>query len=404
MRSSKLILSKYCLVVFLSLLASNCLGKNENYHRYWSDFYSLQLAIKKLTNNEVYLYALNGILSKETSHELRNDEGGDSYIELGGQKTDKLWNLSWYPSEKENLDYRARVRFKSTAWGNKSIYSVHRETISHWTGYMPRDFFNWLNQFARLSAEEIEFNKHKNTSPSFRFLCETFTCQTSEESLSTLLEFAFSETTESKFPSFYKRTGTRLEKTNFSVVISDLDHPEDHITISNNMKTLQFRFPIKPRKEFFRNPRSIQILSNITIKSFGVKFEIHDLRYRLNYYSQGNKDVLSGHFVDYESKKFTGNFLYFIPTGVIDFFIPGNIDEYLSDALTLLVYGTQGKGGSQFKAAYDRSGIRQKNTFTTYSEILQSRFSLFGADSQTNEYPSLDFFAQWENAILQDFK
>lgn len=116
----------------------------------------------------------------------------------------------------------------------------------------------------------------------------------------------------------------------------------------------------------------------------------------------GNKDVLSGKFINFESRKLTGNFLYFIPTGIIDFFIPGNIDEYLSNALTLLVYGTQGKGGAQFNAEYEKFPNYQRNRITSYSEIMQSRFSLFGADSNTKENSNSDFFLQWEHTILKD--
>jgi hypothetical protein len=387
---------------FIFLLLSGCLQKNESQYQFWKDFYSLQTGIKISSNNYNHLNALAGILSKEREKDFKSDENGNFYIDIAAQKTNDSWQILIYPSSYNRSDYYSHVTFTPTDWGDKEIYVVKRETKSHWNGYMPRDFFKWLNQFALLVNQHDEFLELKKKSPSFQFLCNTFACQTIEESKNILLEFAFSDATETKFPHFFEHMGSRLEKTKLEIRIYDQAHPEDQIIISNLGKVLQFRLPSNPRKEIFKNPNTIFISTNITIKSYGITFHLQDLLYRFKFQSNGNKDMLDGRFISFKSRKVTGHFLYFIPTGLIDIFIPGDIDQYLNDALTLLIHGTQGNGGSHFYANYIRDGKFQTNTIKTYSEILRNRFSLFGADSNHIEKPENDFFSQWEYHILKD--
>lgn len=392
--------NKFFLLLPLLLLCS-CLQMNDKQFRYWKDFYSLQSSIKSSINFSQYL-ALSGNLTKEREKDLKVNEEGNFYIEIGGKKNLENWNFQLYPAKYEKLDYHSKVIFTPAKWEDKEIYTIERETKSNWNGFFPKDFFSWLNLFSLSVVDHQKLLQLKNSLPSFVFLCNTFSCQTTEEAKSILLEFAFNEITESKFPNFAERFGNRLNKTQLEMRIFDEDHPEDQILISNQGKILQFRFPVSPRKEIFKNPRSLLVLTNITIKSYGVTLNIQEIKYRLHLISQKDKDELNGKFLSFKSRKFTGNFLYFIPTGVIDFFIPGNIDEYLSDALKLLIYGTQGKGGSQFKVIYKRIGNSQTNILTTYMESLRNRFSLFGADASQMDNPDQDFFTQWEKNLLLD--
>lgn len=394
--------NRRCFVIAL-LLFCGCIEKNEKQFQYWKDFYSLQSAIKSSTNFNQYL-ALSGNLTKEREKDLRVNEDGNFYIEIGGKRNLEGWNFNLYPTNLEKLDYHSISIFTPLKWEDKEIYTIERVTKSNWNGFFPRDFFSWLHQFSLSVVDHEKLVQLKNSLPSFIFLCNTFACQTTEEAKHILLEFAFNEKTESKFPNFAERLGNRLNKTQLEMRIFDEDHPEDEILISNQGKLLQFRFPVAPRKEIFKNPKSLLVSTNITIKSYGVTLNIQEIKYRLKLSSQKNEDVLSGKFISFKTRKFTGNFFYFIPTGVIDFFIPGNIDEYLSDALKLLIYGTQGKGGSQFKVTYKRNGNSQSNVLTTYMESLRNRFSLFGADASQMDNPDQDFFTQWEKNILLDLK
>ncbi|MCZ8154805.1 MAG: hypothetical protein O9264_01700 [Leptospira sp.] len=395
---------KVCFLLVISSSLHNCFNPNQDHYNFWKSYYSQQQAIRQSTKNYNHFVALTGAFSKERERDFKTDQNGHPYIELVGIEKKNEWQVVWYPEQKIHESFHAKVTFIPLLWETKEIYAVEREITSNWSGYQPRDFFNWLNQFSILTNKHSEFITLRESSPSFKFLCETFLCNSREEATHNILEFTFTDKTESKFPTFYQRAGGRLEKTHLDIRIWDTRFPKEKILISNQGKTLQFKFPINAKNDLFKNPKTIHINSNILIKSFGITFEIHDLLYELTLIQKGKEDILVGKFLNYGSKNLSGNFFYFIPTGFIDFFIPGNIEEYLNDALTLMVYGTQGKGGAQFRAIYNRNGSVQKNYIKSYSEIMRSRFSLFGADSNQMENPSADFFGQWESALLKDLK
>jgi len=384
------------------ILCVSCQKPNKENFEFWNSYHKFQTTLKDTTHNQYYLFALNGVISKEKLSDFKLDQNGNPFLELGGIFKNEQWILTWYPEKNTKYDYYNIVTFVPVNWDSKPIYQVQRQLTSNWNGFQPRHFFFWLNEFLLNLNDKNHYENLKNQIPSFKFLCETFACEFVTEGNYKILKFSFTENTKDKFPDFYKRFGSRLEKTNLIMKIFDKHFPEDVIFISNEKTTIKIQFKNQPRNAFFKHPKDIEIISNIKISSYGLQYEILGLKYNLNLKSMGNKDVLSGKFINFESRKLTGNFLYFIPTGIIDFFIPGNIDEYLSNALTLLVYGTQGKGGAQFKAEYEKFPNYQRNRITSYSEIMQSRFSLFGADSNTKENSKSDFFLQWEHAILKD--
>ncbi|WP_246051879.1 LIC10025 family lipoprotein [Leptospira idonii] len=399
--------SKLLRITFVCLLFfSACTKPNQNHYQFWKNYDSFQKSYRTHSSgNETYFSALAGLLSDEKEKELKRTESGNLYVELGGKQSGNgTWSLQWYPEQKGNYDYYARSEFSPKLWGEKEIYTVERSQISHWKGFLPRDYFVWLNEFAFIVNDPKSFEALKSKSQNLKFLCETMTCSLKQEGGSILLEFSIDDITKKKFPGFYNRTGVRLEKTKMTIDIWDKTNPEDKIKITNLGKTIQFHFPSHPRKQFFLKPGEIRFLGDIEIKSFGITAIISDLEYKLNYTSSANEDKLVGKYVRVGKKEITGRFLYFIPTGVIDFFIPGNIDEFFSDMMTLQVYGTQGRGGAGLQAVYSLQGNTQTNKITTYSEIMRKKFSLYGADDSQKANQDFDFYASWEEAMMKDFK
>jgi len=405
MPSLKTFYSRILLFSLLFISISFCKKPNDAQYQFWKNYDSLQRAIKSSTTNETYLTAQFGGFSQAKEKDLKKTDSGVFYLELGGKLSDSgKWAIDWYPEVTTGLDYFAKVEYTPKLWGQKEIYTVQRSQLSHWNGFLPRDFFLWLNEFVFIANDEPSYQNLKKTSSNLQFLCESMQCHIYDEADWVVLEFILNEDTEKKFPGFYHRTGSRLEKTKLTLEIWDKVHPEDRIHFSNQGKTLQFRLPSHPRKQFFQKPTEIHFLADIEIRSYGITAKIQDLEYNLQYQSLPNEDHLKGKFLKVGKKEITGNLLYIIPTGFLDFFIPGNINEYFSDMMTLLVNGTQGKGGSQLEAIYQRKGNIQTNKITTYSEIMRKKFSLFGNDNSQDAAQDFDFYASWEAAMLKDLK
>ncbi|MDF3821563.1 hypothetical protein P3G55_16785 [Leptospira sp. 96542] len=406
MRHSKKKFKFYILLLFfLSIYLVSCTNKNPKQFSFWSSYSKLQKAINGSTTNENLISALNGSLSKESENELETDADGNPYVTLAGNyDNNKNWNLKWNAQSSPNFDYNAKTKFTPKFWGKKEIYTVERNVTTKIKGYMPREFFQWLNEFSKIINQHENYQNLKNSSQNLKFLCSSMACNTHETAEWQILEFTLNEDTNAKFPGFFNRTGSRLEKTKFNIFIWDKQNPSHKLKISNVGKTIQFHFPVAPDNNYMLSPKELHFLGDIQIKSFGITVDLQNLEYKLKFKSVGDTDTFEGRFVRLGKKEISGRFLYFIPTGVVDFFIPGNLDEYFADVMTLLISGTQGNGGSHFKATFKKTNSGQLNQTYSYNEIMRKRFSLFGRDDSQKANQDFNFFSAWEEAMMKDLQ
>lgn len=383
----------------------NCLHKNLDQYQFWTGYDHLQKSIKTTAKNEVYLAALAGSLSDDNESQLLKNADGFPMVTLTGKKDqNQNWNMRWYEFDPKQYEYYANVTFTPKLWEEKEIYAVERKIIHKLNGYQPRDFFKWLNEFAIVVNDHNAYQTLKTDSKNLQFLCSVMSCHITETAEWHTLEFTLNDTTKAKFPGFYNRTGSRLEKTKLNITIWDKANPTHRMKITNQGKTLVFHFPVNPPKDYFLSPKEIHFLGDIEIRSFGITVKIDNLEYRLKTIFEKNSDTLHGNFLRIGKKEINGNFFYVIPQGLVNFFIPGNMNEYFDEFFTLLIQGTQGRGGSQIHAKFEKTKQGQLNTITTYNEIKRKKFSLFGNDDSQKASNDFDFFASWEEAMLGDLK
>ncbi|XDD46539.1 hypothetical protein AB3N60_00150 [Leptospira sp. WS39.C2] len=392
-------------ITFFNICLLNCLHKNIEQYQFWTGYDHLQKAIKSTAKNEIHFTALAGSLSEESESQLFKNADGFPIVTLTGRKDqNQNWTMRWNELEPKQYDYYANVTFTPKLWGDKEIYAVERKIIHKLSGYQPKDFFQWLNEFVLVVNDHNTYQNLKSSSKNLQFLCSVMACHITETAEWHTLEFTINETTKTKFPGFYQRSGSRLEKTKLNITIWDKTNPTHRLKITNQGKTLIFHFPVNPPKDYFLSPKEIHFLGDIEIRSFGITVKIDNLEYRLKTILENNSDTLHGNFIRIGKKEINGNFFYVIPQGLVNFFIPGNMDEYFDDFFTLLIHGTQGKGGSQIHAKFQRTKQGQVNTITTYNEIKRKKFSLFGNDDSQKASNDFDFYAAWEEAMLGDLK
>lgn len=398
-------IKKYLIWTFVFITVTNCFQKNESHYQFWKGYDHLQRSIKSTSKNEIFFAALAGSLSEENESQLQKTTEGFPFLSLHGSLDQQQnWNLHWNEPEPPKYDYLAKVTYIPKLWEEKEIYAVERKIIHKLKGYQPRDFFTWVHDFALAIDDHNAYQSLKSTSQNLQFLCDVMQCHVTENAEWHTLEFTINEETKAQFPGFYKRTGSRLEKTKLNLEIWDKFNPTHKLKITNQGKTIQFHFPIKPPKEYFLSPKEIHFLADIEIRSFGITAKIQNLEYKLKTTFDKQTDTLDGHFLRIGKKEISGNFFYVIPQGFVNFFIPGNMDEYFNDFFTLLIQGTQGRGGSQIHATFKKTEKGQINTITTYNETKRKRFSLFGGDDSQKASNDFDFFASWEDAMLKDLK
>lgn len=398
-------LENYLILTLILVSVSNCLQKNENYYQFWKGYDHLQRSIKSTAKNDVYFSALAGSLSEENESQLQKTTEGYPFLSLSGTvDNQKNWNLHWNEADPPKYDYLAKVTFTPKLWEDREIYAVERKIIHKLNGYQPRDFFKWFHDFALAVDDHNTYQSLKSSSENLQFLCSTMACHITENAEWHTLEFTINEDTKAKFPGFYQRTGSRLEKTKINLQVWDKGNPTHKFKITNQGRTVQFHFPVNPPSDYFSSPKEIRFLGDVEIRSFGITVKIDNLEYKLKTSFDKQTDTLDGQFVRIGKKEINGNFFYVIPQGFVNFFIPGNMDEYFNEFFTLLIQGTQGRGGSQIHATFKKTPSGQTNTITTYNETKRKRFSLFGGDDSQKASNDFDFFASWEEAMLKDLK
>ncbi len=383
----------------------NCLKESPEQYRFWKTYDNLQNSIQNSAPNPIVLRALYGNFQEDNEDLLRKTPEGNFEINIGAKSlSPSTWEVDWNPEPNVSFPYESKTTYSPIVWGEKPLYQVQRKVKSNWSGFFPSNFFQWLSDFHKVIVDENSFDRLKKSSNNLQFLCDTFLCDRKTIDNHTVFSVTFTENTKKKFPGFFKRSGGALEKAKLDISIVNTLNPKENIRIFNIDKTLSYQFPSEPMKSFFLDPANIEITSNIEINSFGIRVFIEKLVYRISLSKKDGLETLKGRFVSVQSQEITGRFLYFIPTGIVDFFIPGNLNQYLKDALTLLVYGTQGNGGNHFQATYQKTKTGQINHIQSYSEIQRKRFSLFGASNSDDEKGNFLFFSAWEEAMMKDLQ
>ncbi|MCW7480163.1 LIC10025 family lipoprotein [Leptospira kanakyensis] len=398
-------LENYLIITLILVSVSNCFQKNENYYQFWTGYDHLQRSIKSTAKNDVYFSALAGSLSEENESQFQKNAEGYPFLSLSGtMDKQQNWNLHWNDSDPSKFDFLAKVTFVPKLWEEREIYAVDRKIIHKLNGYQPRDFFKWFHDFALAINDHNAYQSLKSSSENLQFLCGAMACHVTENAEWHTLEFTINDETKQKFPGFYQRTGSRLEKTKLNLEVWDKGNPSHKFKVTNQGRTIQFHFPVNPASDYFLSPKEIRFLGDIEIKSFGITVKIQNLEYKLKTSFEKQTDTLDGQFVRIGKKEINGKFFYVIPQGFVNFMIPGNMDEYFDEFFTLLIQGTQGRGGSQIHATFKKTPSGQINTITTYNETKRKRFSLFGGDDSQKASNDFDFFASWEEAMLKDLK
>ncbi|MCG6162327.1 hypothetical protein LFX13_19105, partial [Leptospira bandrabouensis] len=99
-------------------------------------------------------------------------------------------------------------------------------------------------------------------------------------------------------------------------------------------------------------------------------------------------------------KKISGRFLQIFPPGVVNCFIPGNMEEYFDQLFLLLVQGSEGNGGNKFESESFRSGNTMKVILKSQAEIFRDRFSPFRSSNEKDDEPS--FWEMLQKILIED--
>ncbi|TGK28026.1 hypothetical protein EHQ12_13735 [Leptospira gomenensis] len=392
------ILFLLCISAFLPLFS--CVQKKPTQADYWKRYLEYQKSVQKEYPTGGIRNALFGNLTSEDEPLLKN-ENGILFLNLYLQKTERGFQpvLTGDPIP-DDAPYKIHAEYLPSSFQDVKTYKLKRKTVSVLPAYSYADFFRHADRFQNfLKKESADSAKLASISAAHRYLCTVSRCDCTRSESSSLLSYTLNDDTREEFPNFYKRFYKLLNQISYKITIFKSGEFLNGIELYNEKEKTFLKIP-DTESGYWANPKILHIRISLFIEAYGLKIDIRNLGYRLSFFSSKNREKIIGEFSRIPERKISGRFLRIFPPGVVDWFIPGNMDEYFDRYFSLLVQGSDGKGGSRFRTESVKTGNTMKVILNSEAEIFRERFSPFRSGETTEDRPS--FWEVLEKILIED--
>ena len=381
--------------IILIMITTNCNNKNSNHYEYWEQYFSAHNEIRNSSFMGGEYEILFGGLNPEKEAIMKKNTDGDLYLTTSiskkGDKFFKNTETDIYPTKDDILHIHTKYTLKQI--NTKETYLIRRTT--HFTGkeYSVIDFIDWYYFFMNNSNDEIL--RKSNTYNTF---CRYYTC--SLNSSDTNLTFLFSPNNKLRDAdsSQYTRMKKFLELTKIDLKINS---PSGDIifSLSNTKDNFIIEVPKLKTSDKFGN---FQILTSIYLDYYGLKINLIDIGYRFFIEKKQNLISLKGNYNIYPKILISGRLWHILPPGLIDVFIPGNMNDYFKGYFDMLFKGSSGQG-SFIEITSLVSQNKVDMVVINQSEAYRKPFRIFGS-SPIREKSASSFTLEFEKSILEDLK
>ncbi len=378
--------------IFLSF--PGCRVHNPDAAEYWKNSIQLNEELEKELSKEFRI--LQGMLDPKEESELYPIDEENLYLAVEGYREVGKWKVSKVRSTSPDREFTSRTVFTKTSWEDEELYEVHRRQIAR-IGYVSPSI-TWEG-IARLISKGPEGTSTQD------FLCKSMDCSEEITPSGKTLSYTLSEKTKKTYPAFYKKFSKRLSILDFECKGIPDSNSRAAILVTNRNSTILIHLPPASFSRSWRNPRNLNFTLNLTIRSYGIILSIQDMKYILTYQRSGNTESLSGRFLGIPESKIEGRFFYIIPQGLVNLFIPSDIESYLKKGIQLITVGSDGKKGNRFTVRYGGRGKGAYYDLSSSSEVYRKRFSLLGERKQEEEEGTGNqkvFFRDFIEAIRLD--
>lgn len=389
----------WILIIFLTY---NCVQKKPNQAAYWQEYLSFQKNIGREYPSGGIRNALYGNLTSADESFLQEKEGILS-IDFYLRKTDHGFQ-SVITNEKvpANAPYKIHVDYVPSSFKDQKTYRMKRRTESILPFFSYLDFFSHADHLQNFFRSGTELSqKFEKISVAHQYLCSISNCDVGRAENSSWLMYELDESTSAKFPEFYKRMFKLLNQVSYRITVFKSGDFLSGIELYNERTKTFLKIP-DTTPGYWLKPDTLHVRVSLFIQAYGLKIDIRSLGYRLRFYSSKNYEKVTGEFSKLPEQKISGRFLQIFPPGIVNWFIPGNMEEYFDNFFTLLVHGSDGNGGNRFESESFRVGNKMKVTLRSEAEIFRERFKLFQSSGEKDDNPS--FFEFLEKVLIEDLQ
>ncbi|EMJ98139.1 hypothetical protein LEP1GSC193_2474 [Leptospira alstonii serovar Pingchang str. 80-412] len=377
-----------------------CVQKKPQQAAYWKEYISYQKSILNEYPTGGIRNALFGNLTSADESLLKEKDGKlsiDFYLQKTAGGYRNIFTTEKIP---ENVPYRIHAEYFPTSFRDQKTFRMKRETVSILPAYSYLDFFHHvdrLQSFLRLSSNDSA--KLASISIAHRYLCSVSRCDLGRTENSSWLLYELNDSTESEYPQFYKRFNKLLNQVSYKITIFKSGEFLDGIELYNEGTKTFLKIPDTPAG-YWSKPETLHVRVSLSVQVYGLKIDIRSLGYKFRFYSSKNYEKITGEFSKLPEKKISGRFLRIFPPGMVNWFIPGNMDEYFDRYFLLLVQGSEGDGGNKFESEFFRNGNNMKVILKSQAEIFRDPFTPFRSSNEKNDEPS--FWDELQKNLIDD--
>ncbi len=382
--------------MILTIIIGNCINKNINQHDYWEQYFSTHNEIRNSSFMGGEYEILFGGLNPEKEAIMKKNSDGDLYLTTSiskrGDKYYKNTEAEIYPSKDDILHIYTKYSLKQV--NSKDTYLIKRTSHFSAKEYTILDFIDWY-YFFMYNLNDESIIKKSNTYTSF---CKYYNCSITSSETNLLFVFAPNNKLKDSDFSQYTRMKKFLELTMIDLKIS-APSGEIIFKLSNNKDNFIIEIPKLKINEKFGN---FQILTSIYLDYYGLKINLLDIGYKFLVEKKASIVYVKGNYNIYPKILISGRLWHILPPGLLDIFIPGNMNDYFKGYFDLLFKGSSGQG-SFIEITSNVSQGKVDMVAINQSESYRKPFRIFGNPVKKEKTPS-SFTLEFENAILEDLK
>jgi hypothetical protein len=381
--------------IILFMVTTNCNNKNSNHYEYWEQYFSAHNEIRNSSFMGSEYEILFGGLSPEKEAIMKKNTDGDLYLTTSiskrGDKYFKNTESDIYPTKDDILHIHTKYTLKQI--NTKETYLIRR--TSHFTGkeFSVIDFIDWY--FFFLNNWNDETIKKSSTYNTF---CRYYICNLSISDTNLIFLFSPNNKLKDSDISQYTRMKKFLELTKIDLKINS---PSGEIifSLSNTKDNFIIEIPKLKTSEKFGN---FQIITSIYLDYYGLKINLTDIGYQFLVEKKQKLISLKGNYNIYPKILISGRLWHILPPGLLDIFIPGNMNDYFKGYFDMLFKGSSGLG-SFIEITSVVSQNKVDMVIINQSESYRKPFRIFGNPPKREKSPS-SFTIEFEKSVLEDLK
>jgi predicted RNA-binding protein Jag len=389
---------KSIIVLFALLFINQCASKDSNHFLFWKNYFSIQNELRNKYGKTGEFEILYGKLNSKSESKLIKKE--DSLLlGIGVEQVDNKIEFQFNETLRASDFFHTISIYKKSEYNNRKTYLVTRKTkLIQSPIYTIKDFLSWVIEFNN-SIRMPAGDKVYTNSKLYHFICAYFDCSASNENETYTFNFKLNRKINDFDQNYYKRLEKLLEHTQFTAKIYFDTKQNNQIEINNHNKSFQFKI-----SKLEKIPNKIQIKTDIVFNYTGLKLEIKNLTHNINILISNNKVFFDGSFESLPEHKVSGRLLYIFSPTIVDVFIPGNMEDYLHDALYLMTKGGSNHKGSIFNLDARISKNKMDVDFYSETEIFSDPLLFFS--SNNSDAPKIsssnNFMRELENKIVEE--